>query len=349
MKNNELMPLAVVTRNKYVESIHQGCICVVNSQGKVIYQKGDPNTKFFFRSAAKPIQVLPFIKSGGAESMDYSLKEISIACASHMGEEEHQRTVLGVLNRIGLDVSSLHCGAVTPYNDDEHKRLIKMGEEPSALHASCSGKHAAILAYSKYMGYDISSYEDKNHPVQQEILKTIGFFTDEKPDEIPTGIDGCGLPIFLLPVCKMALSYARLAQFSKEPDSSYHNACKTVFEAMTTHPKMVAGTHEFCTELMSVTKGKLIGKIGAEAVYCLGIKEGNLGACIKIADGGERAVYPVVMQLLLELGILENSEYEELKHWHHFKLMNNLKEHIGDILPVLQREKPVSLGERLSE
>ncbi|HHW23265.1 MAG TPA: asparaginase [Clostridiaceae bacterium] len=339
-----MVPLAAVTRNKYVESIHYGCICVVDSSGEIIYQKGDADTRFFFRSAAKPIQVLPFIKSGGAGAMDYSLREIAIACASHTGEERHQKTVLGVLDRLGLDESSLHCGTMIPYNEDEHKRLIKEGHDPSPLHASCSGKHAAMLAYSKYLGCDISNYEDTDHPVQKEIIKTIGYFTDEKPDEIPVGTDGCGLPIFLLPARKMALSYARLVRYAQEPDNPYHEPCKTVFEAMTTYPEMVAGSREFCTELMSATKGKLIGKIGAEAVYCLGIKKGSLGVCVKIADGGERAVYPVVIQLLLELGILDKEEYEKLEHWHNVRLMNNLKEHIGYIIPVFQHDKPFSLG-----
>jgi len=342
-----LVPLAAVTRNRHVESVHYGCICVVDPQGRIIYRKGDPDTKFYFRSSAKPIQVLPFIMSGGASAMNFSLKEIAIACASHSGEEMHRKTVQGILDRLGLDESSLHCGSHVPYNKDESDRLVKDGKEPSPLYAGCSGKHAAMIAYSRYMGHDISNYEDTDHPVQKEILKTIGLFTDEDPDEIPLGIDGCGLPIFLLPLRKMALSYARLTRFAREPGHPYHEACKTVWDAMVSYPEMVSGSREFCTELMNVTKGRLIGKIGAEAVYCLGIKEGSLGACVKIADGGERAVYPVVIQLLLELGILNKDEYGELKHWHHVGLMNNLKEHVGDILPVFQLENQICLGDKL--
>lgn len=342
-----LVPLAAVTRNRHVESVHYGCICVVDAQGRIIYRKGDPDTKFYFRSSAKPIQVLPFIKSGGAAAMDFSLKEIAIACASHSGEEMHQKTVQGILERLGLDQSSLHCGTSVPYNRDESNRLIKAGKEPSPLHAGCSGKHAAMLAYSIYLGSDISNYEKIGHPVQQEVLRTIGFFADEDPDGIPLGIDGCGLPIFLLPLRKMALSYAKLMKFADEPGNPYHKACKTVCDAMISYPEMISGSKGFCTELMRVTRGKLIGKIGAEAVYCLGIKEGCLGACVKIADGGERAVYPVVIQLLLELGFLNRDEYEKLKRWHHIGVMNNLKEHVGDIIPVFQLDKPVSLGDKL--
>ncbi|MGI6122745.1 MAG: asparaginase [Acetivibrionales bacterium] len=340
--------LAVVTRNRYVESIHQGYICVVDSDGKVIYKKGDINTKFFFRSSAKPIQIIPFIHSGGAKAMDYSPKEIAIGCASHSGEKMHQDTVLNVLKRLNLDVKDLHCGVKRPYNEDENNRLILQGEKPSALHAGCSGKHAAMLAYSKFLGYDISDYNKASHPVQQEVLKTISIFTDQQIDGIPIGTDGCGLPIFILPIYNMALSYARLTKYSKDPDSTYHESCKAVFEAMNKHPEMVAGTGEFCTELMQHTNGKLIAKIGAESVYCLGIKEKNLGICIKIVDGGERAVYPVVIQLLLELKVIGDDEYEKLKHWHISKLLNNLDEHIGYIIPVFHKDEVLTLGSRVN-
>jgi len=281
--------------------------------------------------------------------MGFTPKEIALACASHTGERMHQETVLGILNRLGLNQTHLHCGIMVPYNEEENKRLIKMGKEPSTLHASCSGKHAAILAYSIYKGADISNYEDISHPVQQEIIRTIAEFTDEDVESIPLGTDGCGLPIFMIPIKKIALSYARIAKFAQDKSSKYHEACKVVFDAMNQHPEMVAGTGEFCTELMGATKGKLIGKVGAEAVYCIGIKKDNLGVCVKIADGSERAVYPVVIEVLLKLGILDKSEYEKLNNWHKSKLMNQLKEHIGYIVPVFNLDCQVHPGMEISQ
>lgn len=340
--------LAAVTRSGYVESIHQGYICVVDENGKVEYQQGDIDTRIFFRSSAKPIQLIPFIHSGGAKAMDYSLKELAIACASHTGEAQHQQTVLKILERLGLDADALHCGVMSPYNPEENKRLIAKNEKPSTLHASCSGKHAAMLAYCKFKDYDISNYENPSHPLQQEILETLSEFTDEAADSISIGTDGCGLPIFMLPVRKIALSYARITKYSQDEKSKYFNTCRTIFEAMNEHPEMVAGTKEFCTELMKATKGKLIAKIGAEAVYCLGIKDRNLGVCVKIADGGERAVFPVVMQLLLELNVLDSSEYQKLEHWHKFELKNHRDEHVGDILPVFHQHDEVYPGKKIN-
>jgi len=326
-------PLAVVTRNNYIESLHYGIICVVNSSGKILYKLGDYHTRIFFRSSAKPLQIIPLLQSGAAEAFNFSPKEIAIACASHSGQKIHQETVEEILKRLNLNDLNLHCGIMTPYSEKENKRLIKEGTSPSVLHCSCSGKHSAMLALAKFKGYSVDNYEKIANPVQQEILSTIADFADENIQSIPMGTDGCGTPIYILPVNKIALSYAKLAMYAQDIKNSYHHSCKTVFDSMTQFPEMVAGDSEFCTELMQVTKGKLIGKVGSEAVYCLSIKEGNLGICVKIVDGNERAVYPVVIELLNQLGILNPQEFNSLKHWHRQTLKNNLGEIIGEVLP----------------
>ena len=339
--------LAAVTRNGYVESVHHGVLCAVDPEGRVIYRVGEPGTRIFYRSSAKPLQVIPFIHSGGAKAMGFTPKEIALACASHTGTPEHQQTVMAILDRLNLSVTDLHCGVMSPYNEEENKRLIAADQEPSPLHVSCSGKHAAMLAYCKYRGWDISHYENPHHPLQQEILRTIALFTDENAASILMGTDGCGLPIYMLPMEKIALSYARLTQWAQEDKNDYHETCKTVFDAMTRHPEMVAGQGEFCTELMEAAGGRLIAKIGAEAVYCLGLRQGNLGVSLKIADGDERAIYPVILKLLLDLGILGEKELEGLKKWYRTELVNNLKEHVGDILPVFHEKRLWSLGDRI--
>jgi L-asparaginase II len=328
-----MKPLAVVTRNDYIESIHYGYVCVVDSSGRVLYNLGDYNTRIFFRSSAKPVQIIPFIQSGAANAFNFSKKEIAIACSSHSGQKFHQETIREILLKLGLNEANLHCGIMSPYSEEENKRLLAQMQSPSVYHCSCSGKHSAMLALAKFRGHNTNDYEKITNPVQQEILKVIAEFADQKSHSIPIGTDGCGAPIYLLPINKIALSYARLVNHSQNPESPYHQSCKTVFESMTQFPEMVAGNYEFCTELMQVTGDKLIGKVGCEAVYCLGIKEGNLGVCVKIIDGNERAVYPVVIQVLKELEILSSTEFNSLKHWYRQALKNNLGEITGEILP----------------
>lgn len=342
--------LAVVIRSDYIESLHMGIICVVDPAGRILYQRGSPDTRMFFRSSAKPFQAIPLIESGAAKAYGFTPQEIALACASHSGQPEHQNILRALLKRLDLNESQLKCGLAMPYNPDEANRLVMQGLKPSVLHCSCSGKHTAMLALSKYLGADTETYRDIKHPVQQEALKAISLFTDEAVDSIPLGIDGCGLPIYLLPIRKTALAYARLTQYANDSAKPFHQTCKTIFDAMYQHPDMVAGQGEFCTDLMQATHGKLIAKIGAEAVYCLGVKEGNLGICVKIADGNERAIPPVIINLLIELGVLSKDEASMLKSWHKPLLMNNLEEVTGSLVSVVGNEYgEIEIGMKYSE
>lgn len=341
-----MLPLAAVTRSGYIESVHFGYICVCDSDGKIIYNLGDPKTQIYFRSSAKPIQAVPLIQTGAAAAFGLSKPEISLACASHSGQEVHQRTTLEILSKLELGQENLHCGIMQPYNEAENKRLKAQSQQPTVLHCSCSGKHAGMLALSKFRGYNMENYEHMEHPVQQEILEAVAEFTDMDAASIPLGVDGCGVPIYLLPMQKIALAYAKMADYSQKPDHPYHHACKTIVEAMYEYPEMVAGDYEFDTELMKAVKPKLVAKVGCEAVYCIALLEQKLGVCIKIIDGNERAVYPVVIQLLLEHGILNEEEYEKLRCWHRYAIKNNLEETIGEIVPVFHLENAAA-GEQL--
>ena len=326
-------PLAVVTRKDYIESVHHGIICIVNASGDIISQIGDSHTKIFFRSSAKPIQAIPLIRSGAADEYRLSGREIAIACASHSGQEIHQDIVKGFLNKLNLSDTNLHCGAVTPYNREERKRLMREGLAPSALHCACSGKHTGMLTLAQYREYDLETYEKIENPAQQEILKTVAEFAGLDAADIPTAIDGCGAPVYLLPAYHIALSYARLIQYSKDAGSPYHASCKSIYDAMVQYPEMVAGENEFDTELMRALNGALIGKSGNEAVYCLGIKEQGLGVCVKIADGSMRALYPVVVQVLKELNLLSDAARGKLSRWHQTPVYNNSGERIGAVHP----------------
>lgn len=341
--------LALLTRSGYVESIHYGYICVVDSTGKIIKEIGDSSTKIYFRSSAKPIQAVMAVESGAADHFRFTKKEISIMCSSHSGQMMHQDTVSEMLNKIGEEANVLKCGTMIPYNQEEAKRLYINKEEPSVLHCSCSAKHTGMITLAKYRNHPIENYNKIEHPVQQEILDTVSYFADYNKEDIVVGVDGCGAPIYLLPIYNIALSYARMMNAANDKNSKYHKSCKRIVEAMTEYPEMVAGDKEFCTELMIGASGKLIGKVGSEAVYCVGIKGKGIGICVKIVDGNERAVYPVVMQVLKELNILDNDELDWLKKWDRIELRNNLNEVIGEITSSFQLAHRYTLGEKLAE
>ena len=105
-------------------------------------------------------------------------------------------------------------------------------------------------------------------------------------EKIVLGIDGCGVPVFGMPLYNMALAFASLAnpQFSAERNE----AVGKIVEAMTTYPQVVAGTGRFCTDLMAATQGRIVAKDGNEGIFCLGIVDKGWGLAIKVADGSMR-------------------------------------------------------------
>lgn len=328
-----MQPLVVLTRSHVIESIHKGYISVVDSNGEELYSTDKKDIKVYMRSSGKPIQAVALASSGSLDTFGISEKELAIICSSHSGEDFHREAVDSILKKIGLSEKHLQCGVANPYNQDMMKDLIKKGERPSQLYNCCSGKHAGMLALCKYYGYPIENYTELEHPVQQLILQTIAKILSMKHDDISVGIDGCGVPTFALPISQVARLYAFLALGNNEI-GLFSEAFGRIADAMKANPRMINGDKEFCTELITNTNGRVIGKVGAEGIYCIAVPEKQLGICIKISDGNERGVYPVATHLLKELGVLSDIAMEKLEKWIQPPLKNHKGKLIGHTIPV---------------
>jgi L-asparaginase II len=105
---------------------------------------------------------------------------------------------------------------------------------------------------------------------------------------------------------------------------------------MNRHPEMVAGTGGFCTELMRNTQGKLIGKIGAEGVYCIGIRNNNTGMAVKLEDGNMNRLPPVVIEVLKQLNVLTPEELKALDAYHLMDNLNDVGQKVGSTRPVFR-------------
>ncbi len=329
-----------VRRGEMVESVHEGDIAVVHRSGRLMWYLGDPHLVTFARSAAKPWQVVPLIESGAADAAAMSDEELALACASHSGEPMHVEKVLALLQRVGLGVEALRCGVHPPYSSAAYESLLQCGEPLTAAHNNCSGKHAAMLVLAAHLKADLERYSMSGHPVQTLILRAVSELTEVAPPDIALGTDGCGVPVFALPLARMALAYAKLADPSGEPEPR-QSALQRISRAMTTHPEMVGGTDRFCTVLMQAGAGRIIGKLGAEGVYCVGLPELGLGLALKVADGHPRASYPAVVEALRQIGVLSETDLATLSAFHHPVLKNHQGTIVGDLRPVFQLHRAI--------
>jgi len=330
--------LVEVTRAPLVENRHRGHAAVVDHSGRLLYSAGDPHHMTYWRSSAKPVQALPVVESGAADRYGITDKELALFCASHNGETMHTETVLGILAKIGLGQEKLQCGNHMPYHEGTTREMLRQGIPATTLHSNCSGKHSGMLTLIAHMGWDADNYLELEHPLQQTIMDYLSDLCVYPREQILIGIDGCGVPVHGLPLSNMSLAYARFCspQGMKEERAQ---ACLRVAKAMMAHPEMVGGTDRFCTDLMKVTKGRLIGKAGAAGVYSVGIMDEGIGISVKAEDGLGRGRDSATVEILLQLGYISLGEAELLAKYHRPKNINHRQEVVGEVVPVVKLHK----------
>jgi len=321
-----------VWRGPLVESEHRCHLAVVNSQGGLLHSAGNESLITYARSTAKPIQAIPVIESGAFDRFGFTETELALFCASHGGEAPHAAAAAAALGKIGLSGDALQCGAHYPFHEPSASAMRETGERPTALHNNCSGKHTAMLALAVQLGAPIESYLSIDHPVQQYMLRTVSDMSGLPTSDIAIGVDGCGVPVFGMPLNSLALAYARLGAPSDLIESQ-QTACGRILNAITAHPFFLAGSGRFDTDLIHATNGRIVGKMGAEGVYALTIPQEGIGLALKIEDGSNRALYPAVNEALLQLGLITEQEAATLKEHRITALRNWQGTLIGRIEP----------------
>ncbi|MCP9881121.1 asparaginase [Cyanobium sp. Alchichica 3B3-8F6] len=286
-------PLEVrLLRNGIVESRHRVHAVVCDGRGRVLMRAGDPQQLSFVRSALKPFQATVFVSSGAAEQCNCGERGLAIACASHAGTAMHAREAFKLLWGSEIEAEQLQC----PVPD--------CGSSP--LEHNCSGKHAAFLATCRRLGWSTESYLQKEHPLQQEVLKRVGDLLAQPAAELLTARDDCGAPTLQLQLAQMALLYAHLGAGSQAD-------LERLSRAMLAHPELVAGEGRFDTELMRRGHGQVVSKGGAEGIQCLSRVGEGMGVAIKVEDGSARAKHAVALHLLEQLDWLTPMTLEELR------------------------------------
>jgi L-asparaginase II len=284
MQPSDTLPLVALTRGGVNELLYRGAYVVVTNRGETVHAYGNPHLVTFLRSSAKPFQALPLIERGAASRFGLATSEIAVAAASHSGESVHVETVRALLGKADVPETALQCGAHLPLEQESAYALIRRNALPTAIHSNCSGKHAGMLVAAKTAGEPLDTYLDYDHPLQKRILDGLAGLAETPVTEIPVSRDGCGAPIFALPLERLALLFAKLASpVGMAPERA--NALRTICSAMMAHPYLVAGRGRLDARLMESRPGKVVVKSGAAGVYGVGLPELGLGIALKVEDG----------------------------------------------------------------
>jgi L-asparaginase II len=316
-------------RGTEVESQHRGAWVVCDAGGTVVEGMGAWRAPIFARSSVKCLQALPLLETGAAQRFDFTPAELALALSSHNAEAIHTEGVQRILDRLGLGVGHLQCGAQAPGDPEARNRLRDAGEKPTALHNNCSGKHAGFLALALHLGADPARYLELDSPGQRLVRKAVLDLTEMRDDELYTAVDGCSAPTFRMPLSALATAFARVSNPDGLPPLR-QAACARMLEAVARHPELIAGNHQrICTDIARVSGGRLFPKVGGEAVYAVGVRGGNRALAVKIDDGNYRGMHPVIVELLRRFGFARPEELAALESWEEKRLRNWAGREVG--------------------
>jgi L-asparaginase II len=282
-----------VHRGDVVEAVHR-VHAVAVQDGTVIAEAGDPALVAFMRSSSKPLQAIPLARARA----DLDARDLAIASASHLADEDQLEAVRALLAKAPASVDELECGPE--------------GDPQSPLNHNCSGKHAGMLALCRAHGWPAKDYRLAEHPVQRAMLAVHAEAAEVAEDEIPMGIDGCGVVTFALPLERMAHAFARVELL---------DGGERVAAAMREYPALIRGRLATDTRLMQTLPG-WIAKGGAEGLLCGA--GGGIGVALKAEDGNSRALGPAAAAFFAQLGL-------DLNGLATVPLDNSRKERVGEI------------------
>lgn len=306
---------ATTYRGPAVENRHLAHVAVVDEAGRLLYAFGDPHRLTLPRSAVKPAQALAVLETGALEQFGFDEADLALMCASHSSEDRHVERARAMLAKAHVSERDMRCGGHPPISEEVARNWIKRDFTPTPACSNCSGKHAGMLAAALALGQKTKDYERPEHPLQQRVKRTLAELVDLNEADIAWGIDGCNLPTPSFALDRLARLFVKLAYAVDRPSptSPREAALARIYRAMTAHPELVAGSGRYCTALMSAFGGSVVGKVGAEGSYALGVRagahglagvDGPIGLAVKVEDGNGAVLTAVVTELLhrLEIG-----------------------------------------------
>lgn len=298
-------------RGGVLENVHFGVVCGVDEQGRVIYSAGNEEHVAFLRSAAKPFQAIPVAKQKIDEKFGLTSREAALFTASHRGEIYHMEGLESILKKTGITEEELLTCPTYPLNDEPKFACLSQGVAKRRLFHNCSGKHLGFIALSKELGYSTDDYYQNEHPAQQEALEAFSYLAEYPKEQIQIGVDGCGFPVFALPLKNLAISYLKLACPDLIEDADTRAAVVKITGWMTENPDIIASHNFICTALL--TDPNIVAKGGAMGVYGFGLKKERISFSLKVLDGSE-LVWPLVIASILEQINYDNKETIERLH-----------------------------------
>jgi L-asparaginase II len=296
--------LAVVERNRFIESRHAGSAVVLSPDGEIARELGDTRSPIFPRSTLKPFQALASMTSGA----QLRGEDAAIATASHSGTAAHIALIRGVLARASVPVDALGCPPAMPLDRAAREQVVRTGGGPERIYMECSGKHAAMLVACAANGWPLGGYLEPEHPMQRKVLDVLERFTGERP--VASGVDGCGAPVHAISLRGLARGIQKITTAQASSPFALYREAAALTEAVREHPWAAGGPGR--PDTVAIERLGVFAKIGAEGVMVMTAPNGTATA-VKVLDGSARATAIVALRLLAGEGAIEHAAIDAVQ------------------------------------
>ena len=316
-------------RGGIIENTRRGYVCVVDENKKVVFSIGNANNFAFYRAASKPIQLLPVIKRKLDLRYNFTEQQTVVLASSHNGEDYLIEALEEAQVKAGLIELDMVLKPTYPLDHTATEKLIREGKPQRKIYHNCAGKHTALLLLAREYGPGYQNYWKLEHPTQQEVLEEISYLSDCAKGKIVIGGDGCGVPVFAVPIKNMAISYLKLACPDLVDDQITRDAIERFTPLINKHNKYIRGTNRLCSVLNE--DKNIICKDGTSAVLDIGLKKERLGIAIKVEDGCESDILlaQIVIHLFEKLNYENKDIIERLKNLYTNNIYDDRDEVVG--------------------
>ena len=279
------VPLAVLERDGFPESQHLGAAVVLDPDGQRLAAHGDVDALIYPRSALKLFQTVAALEAGARLSPEQQV----VVTASHSGTPRHVELVRSVLAGAGLGEEALRTPESWPSATEAARERVRAGLGPARITMNCSGNHAGMLAGSVAAGWPTDDYLDAAHPIHALAADVLAEYGGATP--VHQGVDGCGGPVWAVPVVALAQGYRRLV--ADQPELA---------AAIRAHPDLIEGPGTPTSRAIAALG--VVAKSGAEGVFAAVAPDGTTAA-VKVLDGSGRAPAAVAVALLADAGAVD--------------------------------------------
>lgn len=317
-----------------MENVHYGQMSAVNLAKEEFVSVGQDYEPVYFRSAAKPFQAIPIFMTDFIEKYEITSTESALFLASQRGEIYHQEALTSLLEKIPVGENDLICAASYPLNEEPKTLYIQQGFQKRKLLHNCAGKHLGFLTACLANGYNFQQYCHPDHPLQKLIKKYIAYLSDYDEGKIRTGIDGCGAPVFAIPLKNMAIAYLKLARPELIDDDQVREAVKKLTTVMNQENQIIAAENFICTALLK--DPNIVAKGGAQGVYCFALRNEGVSFALKIMNGSESPWPNVIASVLEQIQYSNVETIERIKALSPSFVRNDAGHEVGEIVSTIK-------------